>query len=155
MRPYFVVLAILSPWQSARKRSVGIPVGLEVSPNTWSPNKENAHAYTQASTIAFKGFDEIGDFLNLKTIANAILQYFAPNINKVFDMDRGSGLEYCLLFNQINRRTTAKIFFRYTTTIIASTIQKPLICVCCHHVNSRSTGTAFSTILSLYTRLSR
>ena len=66
-------------------------------------------------------------------------------------MDRGSGLEYCLLFNQINRRTTAKIFFRYTTTIIASTIQKPLICVCCHHVNSRSTGTAFSTILSLYT----
>lgn len=77
------------------------------------------------------------------------------NINKVFDMDRGSGLEYCLLFNQINRRTTAKIFFRYTTTIIASTIQKPLICVCCHHVNSRSTGTAFSTILSLYTRLSR
>lgn len=47
----------------------------------------NAHAYTQASTIAFKGFDEIGDFLNLKTIANAILQYFAPNINKVFDMD--------------------------------------------------------------------
>ena len=38
-------------------------------------------------------------------------------------MDRGSGLEYCLLFNQINRRTTAKIFFRYTTTIIASTIQ--------------------------------
>lgn len=77
------------------------------------------------------------------------------NINEVFDMDRGSGLEYCLLFNQINRRTTAKIFFRYTTTIIASTIQKPLICVCCHHVNSRSTGTAFSTILSLYTRLSR
>jgi hypothetical protein len=42
---------------------------------------------------------KIGDFLNLKTIANAILQYFAPKKNKVFYIGGVFGLEYCLLLN--------------------------------------------------------
>lgn len=37
-------------------KNVGIPCGKEASPNAQSLDKENAHAYTQASTIAFETF---------------------------------------------------------------------------------------------------